>query len=199
MSETCVPGSGFPVALNLRLPRGEIDPTHWVCEEMRKGKRKGTKLDGGFKYFFSPLPGKMIQFDKYVSNVWNHQLEKLDSMKSCIASEFPSPLPMKFPKSLSDDWSQKGFLKNRKPLDNLTTQNPTSPKILKTGGCSHKWVSPKNSGFSPQIIHFNRFFHHFHHPFWDNPHFWKHPNGFFWFHSSCHSLEGFKENTPAEN
>ena len=25
---------------------------------------------------------------------------------------------------------------------------------------------PKNSGFSPQIIHFNRVFHYFHHPFW---------------------------------
>ena len=24
----------------------------------------------------------------------------------------------------------------------------------------------KNSGFSPQIIHFNRVFHYFHHPFW---------------------------------
>ena len=27
------------------------------------------------------------------------------------------------------------------------------------------WVS-KNSGVSPQIIHFNRVFHYFHHPFW---------------------------------
>ena len=27
----------------------------------------------------------------------------------------------------------------------------------------------ENSGFSPQIIHFNRIFHHFHHPFWDTP------------------------------
>ena len=25
----------------------------------------------------------------------------------------------------------------------------------------------KNRGFSPQIIHFNRVFHDFHHPFWD--------------------------------
>ena len=24
----------------------------------------------------------------------------------------------------------------------------------------------ENSGFSPQIIHFNRVFHYFHHPFW---------------------------------
>ena len=29
----------------------------------------------------------------------------------------------------------------------------------------HMGVS-KNSGFSHQIIHFNRVFHYFHHPFW---------------------------------
>ena len=34
---------------------------------------------------------------------------------------------------------------------------------------------PKNSGFSPQIIHFNRVFHYFHPPFWGYPYFWKHP------------------------
>ena len=33
----------------------------------------------------------------------------------------------------------------------------------------------KNSGFSPQIIHFNRVFHYFHHPFWGYPCFGKHP------------------------
>ena len=34
----------------------------------------------------------------------------------------------------------------------------------------------ENSGFSPQIIHFNRVFHHyFHHPFWDTPTIWKTP------------------------
>ena len=31
-----------------------------------------------------------------------------------------------------------------------------------------------NSGFSPQIIHFNRVFHYFHHPFWGfSPYVWK--------------------------
>ena len=30
---------------------------------------------------------------------------------------------------------------------------------------AHMGVS-ENSGFSPQIIHFNRDFHYFHHPFW---------------------------------
>ena len=31
----------------------------------------------------------------------------------------------------------------------------------------------QNSGFSPQIIHFNRVFHDFHHPFWGfSPYFW---------------------------
>ena len=39
------------------------------------------------------------------------------------------------------------------------------------------WVFPKNSGFSPKIIDFNRVFHYFHHPFWGNPIFWKHPYG----------------------
>ena len=39
----------------------------------------------------------------------------------------------------------------------------------------HMGVS-KNSGFSPQIIHFNRVFHYFHHPFWGfSPYFWKTP------------------------
>ena len=28
------------------------------------------------------------------------------------------------------------------------------------------WVFPENGGFSPQIIHFDRVFHYFHHPFW---------------------------------
>ena len=27
----------------------------------------------------------------------------------------------------------------------------------------------ENGGFPPQIIHFNRVFHHFHHPFWGTP------------------------------
>ena len=35
----------------------------------------------------------------------------------------------------------------------------------------------KNSG-TPQIIHFNRVFHYFHHPFWGlSLYFWKHPDG----------------------
>ena len=34
----------------------------------------------------------------------------------------------------------------------------------------------KNRGVSPQIIHFNRVFHYFHHPFWGfSFYFWKHP------------------------
>ena len=36
------------------------------------------------------------------------------------------------------------------------------------------WMFPKDWGY-PQIIHFNRVFHYFHHPFWDIPIFWKHP------------------------
>ena len=36
-------------------------------------------------------------------------------------------------------------------------------------GCFLKW-------WYPQIIHFNRVFHHFHHPFWDTPIFRKHPH-----------------------
>ena len=40
---------------------------------------------------------------------------------------------------------------------------------------NHMDVS-ENSGFSPQIIHCNRVFHYFHHPFWEfSPSFWKHP------------------------
>ena len=31
------------------------------------------------------------------------------------------------------------------------------------------WVFPKIVGFPPQIIHFNRVFHYFHHPFWGIP------------------------------
>ena len=35
----------------------------------------------------------------------------------------------------------------------------------------------ENSGFSPQIIHFNRVFHDFHHTFWGTSiSGWKHPN-----------------------
>ena len=43
--------------------------------------------------------------------------------------------------------------------------------------CAHMGVS-ENSG-TPKIIHFNRLFHDFHHPFWGKPHhFWKHPYKF---------------------
>ena len=35
-------------------------------------------------------------------------------------------------------------------------------------GCFRKW-------WYPQIIHFNRVFHYFHHPFWGYPYFWKQP------------------------
>ena len=39
-------------------------------------------------------------------------------------------------------------------------------------GC---WMFPKI--VVPQIIHLNRVFHYFHHPFWGkHPYFWKHPN-----------------------
>ena len=34
--------------------------------------------------------------------------------------------------------------------------------------CWYMGVS-ENSGFSPQIIHFNRVFHYFHHPIWGTP------------------------------
>jgi len=39
-------------------------------------------------------------------------------------------------------------------------------------GNPHMDVS-ENSGFSPQIIHFNRVFHDFHHPFWGNSSFFR--------------------------
>ena len=38
-----------------------------------------------------------------------------------------------------------------------------------TNGCFLQW-------WYPQIIHSNRFFHYFHHPFWGIHIFWKHPN-----------------------
>ena len=51
------------------------------------------------------------------------------------------------------------------------------------GGHVWKWCNDmgvsKNRGIYPQIIHFNRVFHYFHHPFWwVSPlfsYFWKHP------------------------
>ena len=33
-------------------------------------------LRGGFKHFFLPLLGEMIQFDSYFQMGWNHQLDK---------------------------------------------------------------------------------------------------------------------------
>ena len=45
------------------------------------------------------------------------------------------------------------------------------------GWCrSLKMDVSENSGFSPQIIHLNRVFHYFHHPFWGTPYFLNHPN-----------------------
>ena len=47
-------------------------------------------------------------------------------------------------------------------------------------GCS------QNSGFSPQIIHFNRVFHYFHRPFWGfHPYFWFNTHLGAWIGSSC--------------
>ena len=44
----------------------------------------------------------------------------------------------------------------------------------------------ENRGFSPQIIHFNRVFHYFHHPFWGFSHyFWKH------IYDKCQNVEVF--------
>ena len=46
----------------------------------------------------------------------------------------------------------------------LDPSDPRMTPIIDTTGC---WT--ENSGFSPQIIHFNRVFHYFHHPFWGTP------------------------------
>ena len=48
----------------------------------------------------------------------------------------------------------------------------TQPRALggKFGGFLKWWGSP------PKILHFNRVFHYFHHPFWVfSPYLWKHP------------------------
>ena len=37
------------------------------------------------------------------------------------------------------------------------------------------WMFPKIMGFPPQIIHFSRVFHDFHHPFWGIPIFFETP------------------------
>ena len=84
-------------------------------------------------------------------------------------------------------WNRNCGTKNWKilsPLEeplgdpNLKTPHPEIqdelPPELRNFG-SNMGVS-ENSGFSPQIIHFNRVFHYFHHPFWGfSPYFWKHP------------------------
>ena len=50
---------------------------------------------------------------------------------------------------------------------------PWVAKVGKSSGCFQK------SGCSPQIIHFNRVFHYFHHPFWGpTPIFGKHPSNY---------------------
>ena len=55
-----------------------------------------------------------------------------------------------------------------------------SPTYLQVLGWSSMWMFPKIVGFPPnqEIIHFDRVFHYFHHPFWGlkTPIFgWKHP------------------------
>ena len=55
---------------------------------------------------------------------------------------------------------------------------------LKKGSHNPNWGTYKLYGWFrkwryPQIIHFNRVFHYFHHPFWGiYPSFWKHPYGY---------------------
>ena len=56
----------------------------------------------------------------------------------------------------------------------------TSKKPRKTNMEQHESYTnnmgvSQNSGVSPQIIHFNRVFHYFHHPFWGYHDFWKYP------------------------
>ena len=48
--------------------------------------------------------------------------------------------------------------------------------VLLPNGGDPNWVFPKIGGFPPQIIHFNRFFHYFHHPFWGPTLFLETPN-----------------------
>ena len=47
-------------------------------------------------------------------------------------------------------------------------------------------VEPKIGGKTLQIIHFNRVFHYFHHPFWGfSPYFWFNTQMTFWKFPAC--------------
>ena len=66
-------------------------------------------------------------------------------------------------------WKTSTWKKNKVPFDR---------QFFKVRSLSQKQTElhvSKNSGFSPQVIHFKRVFHYFHHPFWGfSPYFWKH-------------------------
>ena len=56
----------------------------------------------------------------------------------------------------------------------FTRSRISAQKVMVDAKINETWCNmdvSENSGFSPPIIHFNRVFHYFHHPFWGTPFF----------------------------
>ena len=74
--------------------------------------------------------------------------------------------------SVGNQQNASGF--SQRPGDFGSLLGTLGPLLVGTSRWLRNYVS-ENRGFSPQIIHFNRVFHYFHHPFWGTPYFWTHP------------------------
>ena len=74
------------------------------------------------------------------------------------------------------DTDVASFAFNKSYIISFCPRKKKKTDIFLAGKIHHEWVDvdvSENSGFSPQIIHFNKVFHYFHHPFWGVfPYFW---------------------------
>ena len=88
-----------------------------------------------------------------------------------ILADVPQPLFDRFAwndkkRHIQEECDEEHILANVwKREKNPPLQNPARLGMHK----DHHTEFSENSGFSPQIIHFNRVFHYFHHPFWGIP------------------------------
>ena len=145
---------------------------------------KATDHTERSRFFWFFRSGAMIEGQISNPVFWNY--------KSWESKGTPPPMPpppKKWPALLRSYENPLVSLKNAF-FSGLVSPRPLhwhiyliKSSLKRRGGCwklasgETPWylAVSENSGFSPQIIHFYRGFHYFHHPFWGTPIFWKHP------------------------
>ena len=124
------------------------------------------------KYIPYQCPEMMVEVDVHVGISWNFYIlwngtpHDLKSLVATMAPWNPRWLHLQCWRSEPRPWRlATGNICNRQLGSFFEVK---MNKYLHQFGCFLKW-------WYPQIIHFNRIIHYFHHPFWGTPYFWKHP------------------------